>query len=86
MIKSLFFFIACGIALLSIFACFSDKAFIFELLSHFRFHYFWLSALLLITALIFRLRIGACILLAVVIFNGSYILPWYFSEDESINP
>ena len=81
MIKKLFLLIACTMALVSLLACFSNKTFIFELLSHFRLHYLWSSAVLLVVSVVLKQYLVAGISIILILFNGSIILPWYLAVE-----
>ena len=54
-----------------------------ELFSHFRLQYFVVSALLLLVFSALRHYAYAAALATIVIFNASFVLPWYFSRSTA---
>ncbi len=56
-----------------------------ELYSHFRLQYFAASLLLLIVFIVLQSPKYAVLLLVTVVFNASYVLPWYFGATRVEN-
>lgn len=73
---------ALGLAIFSIATLFGELHRYLELFSHFRAQYFVAAIFLLLVFGILRRRNIALLLLALVILNATFVVPWYLGEDQ----